>query len=376
MARWSFQCRAPTGEDLCFNGGQCIIDPITTKQSCKCPDGAGGGDYDWFHFENCARPSYAPKVITAVSSVLYLPLLFYLCFLLLPTLRKDLRVLGWFQIVCCFALFVFGLSFTVDDGCREMCAVSSNAAFVSAAWVTTTLILIVMKPLYAVRMRSIKRFRKGLIAWTFLISFSCLGTGIAMAVLTSNPARIDEYNMAAYASTAILWIGGLVQLLSIILTSGRLRTEVQAMQRTQLQSTAQSRSKSEADKVIMRIRMLQAGSCIVLTPFVVLLISTPILFAVLGSFPFFYIVTYLEFAATMIFTLGVTYFLRNPPSKSPSSSYHVATVQATTDVDRQQASQNQALSSAPDRHSKNHQEGSRPQTVHSLAPASSEAADS
>lgn len=318
MSQWKFRCRDDFGRDLCFNGGTCTdsIDSQGINRSvCLRPPGFQG-EADWFHFANCTRPWFSGIIILVIVVTVNLISLAYLAIVMRPKLRSDLKTLGILEAIFLVLLTLFASSFYAENGCYQMCSVSVNATFFVANWLCSKAIVILLRPTYAVSRRPFGRFKTSLYVWTGFTSCLLVGVAVTMTVFTTRPDRIDEYNIMAFLSTGLLWAGGLVQLGFVFVSSQKLKAEVRKMDDVSVVSTRNVNSKS----LIRRLDVLAAGSFGLLLCFLILIIAVPAVFSSLGSFPYFFVVTYLEIIASVIFGIAILLFLKNTPASVGTSA--------------------------------------------------------
>lgn len=302
---------------MCFNNGQCtkFMDANGVNRSaCVCPDGFLP-DMNWFHFSNCARPWYSDLVILVIFVTVDIMTLAYLLLVVQPNLKGDLKRLGRIAVAYFIAHALVTSSFHAQNGCFEMCAITSNATFIFADWLLAQAILIMMQPKYILSRRPFEPFKRALIKWTALTSVLFVAFAIPMTVLTSRPDMVDDYNVMAMMSTSVLWVGGVVQIGFVVYSAKTLKTEIEAISAIKIASTRVN----DYSGLIHRLKLMYRGASIMLLCFAILIITVPIVFTSLGSFPYFYVFAYVEVIASSVFGLCILLFMKHSPPHQASA---------------------------------------------------------
>lgn len=316
FSTWNFKCIGPHGQDLCFNGGTCEYMNRTTiiEERCKCPEGFQA-DNDWFHFPNCVRPVDVGMNQFIVFATLFGLELVYFWVKVKWTLRKDLVYVGWIMNLHILFVILFSFGFFIDNGCGVTCAVFGNLSFLCADFLCAKVILMTLSPLYAMRKKSFDTFRIPFYGFTILTAIMCVGSGIAMAVLTNDPEWKLQYNIAAFVSAETLWIGGIIQLGFMMRAASLLRSELNNS--AKLTNGVMS---PQHTALLVRLRSLQVGGIFAIFPYVILTLMEPVVITIISSFPYAYYVTYIQMSTVVCFFGGFMFFLKHPPSKLATES--------------------------------------------------------
>jgi len=301
-----------------MNGGTCAVSNATGEEFCVCPPGSSlGQDFDWFHFPNCVRHVDAAKhffiqyvILASVLCAVFLKLIVF-------DFKSDARIIAILAASFIFTLIWFVLGFYLQDGCYEVCSVFANAAFILVDICMGKIIVVVMRPLYMMQNESFKQFRAAIYIWTGVLALAVVGAGVAMTATCRDAMAVWRFNTAAIVSTGLLWIGGITQISFTLIASYRLKQKVVRTAKTV--NDQNQRLDTRTKGLLRRIEVLQGLIGVILLPFTALLIAVPIILSYMSSFPYYYIIEYMEIELSLLFGLAILVFLRQEGQTITSS---------------------------------------------------------
>ena len=205
-------------------------------------------------------------------------------------LKSRTRIIGFtcvFQFIAVFSSFLF---IYVQQGCYEGCAVMSIIVLNLSAIIVDQVVLLILTPIFIIQRKKSRKFMNFLHIWTAISCVATLSGGIAMAVLTRGitSQQLFSYNIAAFFQTLSFWFAACVDMLAFFITAARLRSEI-------TQSFLNTKTSMNAyHDLERRLRLLMLGSFMLFVVFLSAMLVTTIVISVLGSFPYFYLIFYLE----------------------------------------------------------------------------------
>lgn len=322
---WDFKCFDPEGRDMCFNSGSCAVSNETGEEYCICPPGFTH-DFDWFHFPNCVSNLNNSKYFfiqyAILASLLSLVLMKFIIF----NFRSHARQIAGLAFGFVFCIIWFVLSFYLQGGCYESCAVISTISFMFGDYCLGLIIVVAMRPLFLIQNESFRMFQTAMWTWTHLVALGMVCSGVAMVVTCQN-SNVAPFNAAAFSSTAFLWIGGISQVSFTLLTTFKLEQKLIQTTGAVVVSNNEARL-NKSKSFIRRLRMLRVLMLFVLIPFSTLMISVPIILVHFSSFPHYYVIHYTEIEISLVFDLAVLLFLKqsNMNSANPKDRVHSSAV--------------------------------------------------
>ena len=312
---WQFSCTDGAGQDLCYNNGVC---GTNTTSFCVCPEGYTH-DFDWFHFNNCAKGVDSTKDFVIFYGIMLSLLGLLYIFRIHRKLRTTAKFLGILSFLTLYGEMGLMVSIYVQGGCYEACAVTSVIHFCVCVLIVQQIILISLMPIYSLQHQSVERLRRTLLIWCVVICLCFLATAIAMLVTMRADDLMNEYNYAAFASTGVLWIYGFISAIWVIWASSKLHSKLSDMGKFHVEESIDGQ-RYTYDGLKTRLRLLQFGAIGISIPYIALLVAVPVVIYVYGSFPYFYVVFYLEMSTGAFFFTGTAFQFVNPTNKASSAS--------------------------------------------------------
>ena len=305
LSIWEFSCVSPMQQDLCFHNGSCgLVDGLNT---CICPDGFTR-DYEFLHFDNCVKRTTTTRDFTIFLGIIVFIIAMLYIFKIHRRLKNSARSLGIVSFISLFTLLSMLLSILFQDGCFEGCAVMGIVHFTILSYMCQKVLLLALTPVYAVQHKPIDRLQRFLVGWNIISCVSFWACGIAMLVACRGTSNLAKYNVATFAANATFWICAIVDMGAMIWSCEKLHRQIADMQRMLVPNALSARYIG----LSKRLRFLQTTSGIIAVPYILLLIITPIIITIYGSFPYFFVIVYLEMIDGACFFSGALLLFVNP----------------------------------------------------------------
>ena len=302
---WNFAC-SRNNVNLCFNSGVCL----EQNSTCECLPGTTS-DVDWFHFPNCAKYVNSTKdflIFYSVFTCFIFGLYFWKPFW---HLKKKTRQIGILCMLQVFSSFLCVLLIYLQIGCYEGCAATITVLFVLSGIIVEKIILLILTPVFLSQKKSIAKFRRFLRYWTFFSCVSLICSGLAMLLLSraETQAGLLSYNIAAFLHTLFFWIAACVDMLAFFITANQLQGEIHE---SFVNTKAATNPYSDLER---RLKLLRLGSFILFVMFLVIMFLITIVLSIFGSFPYFYVVFYLELVIGECFVAAILPFVMLPTTE-------------------------------------------------------------
>jgi hypothetical protein len=346
IANFEFQCvGGGAGYDLCFNNGTCYVTTIGT-QRCECVEDFTA-DLFFFHFDNCVGKKRA--LLTWLPFAIPFTVIFFvllgMLLMLLPRLKNQERTLAYVTGAAWVCTEFFVVSSVFQEGCFESCAFFSSLAFMLDYLALHLAVVRIMETLQrgtrilvtshadsgGVSSYHIRWFR----VFTCLLMAGSFCSGVAMIVFTRDEDR-RSYNIATLCNCITLWLAGMFFCSSIVVFTKALDARILEVINVSQQVFANSSSSNLAAlnrtgplqhqefpsvaKLRPRLRSLRLGGYAVGIPFLCLVIPFPVAFYLLGSIPYYFIISILHFVCNVLVIVGIVGFLykQNPSHQQKS----------------------------------------------------------
>ena len=279
-----FRCNE-RGLDLCFNGGSCDA----WNSTCSCPVDYGA-DFFFFHFPNCVQYSSSAYLIELIISTLFF---FTITALYLQFIRKQkfkkwsaklLGALTYILVVACECVII---SLYLQNGCFEGCTIFWALIHVIFYYVGNRVIHVSLISLYKAQNQPSRKLEFFLSCWTFLGEILTTVTASFMLKYCRERKNLRLFNIPAFAflfgNLFLCLLAQITFAFSSMILMNRLSNVI------------------HADKIRRKLVFFRNASLFMalgITIFEVLIIF---LFAFLGSFPYFFIISFIMYLGTVTF---------------------------------------------------------------------------
>lgn len=335
-----FKCSTPTGDDLCFNGGNCSVLP-GGAEFCSCPTGLVG-DFTRLYFPNCLLPDTFYLYSFIAFAVLVACTLSVLLYVTFPLAKGHMRVLAVSIVVNCTLIAAQYLSRYLEGGCRAGCSMLDVLAGISSNITSYYSMTIILTPVETFRSSRLKleSFKRKL-QWLFgLESLALLILGIARAVLAShvtleNLKIFNTFVLCQYVLGLVficlgmmVFMGMVTELVKILDQYGS--DDLNKARSKRAQSNERDASSGvevvnepsslqahiKKNNIVQRLKAIRFSHFMILLSLLPLVILLPLVFALIGSFPYLFVLETIVHFMAATNPLSISYFIRIPQEKS------------------------------------------------------------